>query len=185
MKELLAIVAGAALFVWTVVFCGVRETAPATAAATKAGPSAVERAAEVRATSAPGAAATAPASAALEQQRRIDAMLSGRTVEFEPARAVLTPEGRKALDDLVPIIRSVPSTAIAIVGHTDRSGDEAMNVSLSERRARATIDYLAARGVDRARMTASGVGSAQPVADDATPEGQRKNRRIEFRIEAR
>lgn len=57
-----------------------------------------------------------------------------------------------------------------------------MNKALSQKRAQAVVDYLVKQGVDPAQLQAVGYGSQQPVADNATPEGQFKNRRIEFEV---
>jgi outer membrane protein OmpA-like peptidoglycan-associated protein len=61
-------------------------------------------------------------------------------------------------------------------------GDVAANKALSQKRAQAVVDYLVKQGVDPAQLQAVGYGSEQPVADNATAEGQFKNRRIEFEV---
>jgi outer membrane protein OmpA-like peptidoglycan-associated protein len=109
-------------------------------------------------------------------------MLKGRTIAFESGRDVLTPQGAAFLDTLVPVLQGEPAARIAINGHTDNIGTPASNLDLSERRARAVVRYLAGRGIDGARMEAHGFGADQPVADNATREGQAQNRRIEFRV---
>ncbi|HBE92089.1 MAG TPA: hypothetical protein DDW55_06005, partial [Gammaproteobacteria bacterium] len=70
-----------------------------------------------------------------------------------------------------------------IKGYTDTSGPEAYNMKLSERRANAVADYLATNlGIDRSRMAVSGMGEADPVADNSTREGRIANRRVEVNI---
>jgi outer membrane protein OmpA-like peptidoglycan-associated protein len=63
-------------------------------------------------------------------------------------------------------------------GHTDSVGSDAYNQALSERRARAVVDFLAAQGVDASRIRAVGRGESQPIADNGTEEGRAQNRRV-------
>jgi OOP family OmpA-OmpF porin len=65
-----------------------------------------------------------------------------------------------------------------VVGHTDSSGAEAYNQKLSERRAQAVADYLQAKGIATGRLTASGAGESQPIADNKTADGRALNRRV-------
>lgn len=67
-----------------------------------------------------------------------------------------------------------------IAGHTDNSGDAAMNLRLSEDRAHAVRDYLIAQGVNADKLVAVGYGQERPRADNGTDEGRAQNRRIEF-----
>jgi OOP family OmpA-OmpF porin len=65
-----------------------------------------------------------------------------------------------------------------VVGHTDSSGAEAYNQQLSERRAAAVVKYLESKGISAGRLTASGAGENEPIADNATAEGRALNRRV-------
>jgi outer membrane protein OmpA-like peptidoglycan-associated protein len=69
---------------------------------------------------------------------------------------------------------------IQINGHTDSRGTDAYNQELSERRARAVVDYLVQNGIDPGRATSRGFGSTRPVADNQTEAGRQLNRRVEF-----
>ena len=71
-----------------------------------------------------------------------------------------------------------------IVGHTDNEGDEENNRALSQARADTVMHYLIGRGVEAERLSAEGVGSDQPVEDNATQFGRARNRRVEFRLGA-
>ncbi len=77
-----------------------------------------------------------------------------------------------------------PGTNLLIVGHTDQVGSASYNQSLSERRAKAAADYLAAQGVVRSRIGTRGMGESDPVATNDTELGRAKNRRVEVAIYA-
>ena len=78
--------------------------------------------------------------------------------------------------------KSYEKTYIDIYGHTDSSGSDAYNQALSERRAVSVANYLAGRGVQRARMATLGYGESQLKCDESTEAGKRCNRRVEIRI---
>ena len=71
---------------------------------------------------------------------------------------------------------------IEISGHTDKTGSEPINFNLSEARSKAVMDYLIKKGIVPSLMSFKGIGSLQPIADNATPQGRAKNRRVEFKI---
>jgi OmpA-OmpF porin, OOP family len=71
---------------------------------------------------------------------------------------------------------------IEIGGYTDNVGDESLNKNLSEKRAKAVYDYFVGQGIDESRMVYAGYGSKNPIAENTTTEGQKKNRRIEIKI---
>jgi OmpA-OmpF porin, OOP family len=80
-------------------------------------------------------------------------------------------------------IKALPAgTKIEIGGHTDNTGDPNFNTTLSEDRANAVKDELVKLGVDGNTLTAKGYGSTKAIADNDSPEGRLKNRRIEFTI---
>ncbi len=63
---------------------------------------------------------------------------------------------------------------IEISGHTDKTGSEPLNFKLSEARAKAVVEYLVQKGIDRTRMESKGYGSLQPIADNTTAQGGQK-----------
>ena len=75
-----------------------------------------------------------------------------------------------------------PSRSVSVEGHTDATGADAYNQSLSERRAHAVLDYLAGKGVDASRLSAQGFGEGAPIAPNETREGRTLNRRVELRL---
>jgi outer membrane protein OmpA-like peptidoglycan-associated protein len=104
------------------------------------------------------------------------------TINFARAKADLTADSAQTLRDLAQIANQCPSFKIQIEGHTDSEGTDERNQRLSNRRAQAVADFLAQSGVDPQRMTTVGYGATKPIADNATPEGRAKNRRIEFTV---
>lgn len=101
--------------------------------------------------------------------------------EFDFDSATLKDAMKSALNAIIEKIKGTPGTEqLDIVGHTDSSGPEAYNQGLSERRAQSVADYLQTFGVQPGDMTVSGRGEAQPVADNGTKEGRKKNRRVEI-----
>ena len=104
------------------------------------------------------------------------------TINFERAKADLTPESTDTLYVLAEIANECPAFRIEIEGHTDNEGTDERNQRLSDRRARAVVEFLVRAGVDSKRLTAVGYGSSRPVADNTTAEGRARNRRIDFTV---
>ncbi len=101
---------------------------------------------------------------------------------FDFDRAVLKPEGRAKLDDLIGKVKDVNLEVIIAVGHTDSVGSDAYNQKLSVRRAEAVKAYLVSKGIEKNRVYTEGKGEKQPVADNRTAEGRAKNRRVEIEV---
>jgi outer membrane protein OmpA-like peptidoglycan-associated protein len=94
----------------------------------------------------------------------------------------LTPAATGNIDELANTLQKYADTNVVIDGHTDASGSDAINQPLSQRRAQAVANELTAKGVDTSRITATGYGSSQPVADNTTVAGKAANRRVEVAI---
>jgi outer membrane protein OmpA-like peptidoglycan-associated protein/outer membrane protein W len=92
--------------------------------------------------------------------------------------AELTAEDKAQLDAVATRLKQLEFIDGVANGHTDNVGDEAYNLKLSERRAQAVVDYLAAKGVAPGRIKAVGYGESKPLADNATEEGRAQNRRV-------
>lgn len=101
---------------------------------------------------------------------------------FESGKAVLTAGSYTEIDKLVGVLNDSPLMRIEISGHTDKTGSEPLNMKLSESRAKAVVDYLVSKGISQSRLEYRGYGSLQGIADNATPAGRAKNRRVEFKI---
>ena len=93
----------------------------------------------------------------------------------------IRPESTATLKEIESILTEHADLRLRIEGHTDSDGDEAHNQNLSERRAASVKRYLVEQyGIDASRLETAGFGESQPVADNATPEGKQKNRRVEL-----
>jgi outer membrane protein OmpA-like peptidoglycan-associated protein len=103
-------------------------------------------------------------------------------ITFPVNSYAIQPQFQQTLDRVAQTLAAYPSTLIDVYGHTDPSGGDAINIPLSQNRAQAVVNYLAARGVNPARLAARGFGSSQPIADNGTEAGRAQNRRVELRI---
>ncbi len=102
-------------------------------------------------------------------------------INFETGSATITADSLNVMDQDAEAIKAMPAgTKIEIGGHTDNTGDPNFNTTLSQDRANAVKDQLVKLGVNADMLTAKGYGSTKAIADNTTPEGQLKNRRIEF-----
>ena len=101
---------------------------------------------------------------------------------FDYDSDVLREAARKNLATLAASLEKYPNTDLMIVGHTDATGPDAYNMTLSERRAAAASSYLAAQGVSRTRLRSTGRGESEPLVPNETEENRQKNRRVEVAI---
>ncbi len=92
----------------------------------------------------------------------------------------LIDESLGELNQLLTTLKDNPKMKVEIVGHTDSKGSDDYNMSLSERRARAVVNYLIEKGISEKRLTSKGYGETKPIAINDTDEGQQQNRRVEF-----
>ena len=103
-------------------------------------------------------------------------------VNFKAGSAELESQSMEILDKAVEGLKRNPDARIEIQGHTSSEGGDAFNQKLSEQRAYTVFLYMVEHGIDRGRLSASGYGSSQPRASNATEAGRIKNRRIELRV---
>jgi OOP family OmpA-OmpF porin len=103
-------------------------------------------------------------------------------VFFDFDKAVLKPEGKAKLDDLVGKLKATALEVIIAIGHTDSIGSDAYNQKLSVRRAEAVKAYLVSKGIEPNRIYTEGKGKSQPIADNRTAAGRAKNRRVEIEV---
>lgn len=107
---------------------------------------------------------------------------SGLLFDFDSD--VVRAEAATNLRNLASSLDKYPNTDLLIVGHTDSVGSDAYNQSLSDRRARAAAEYLAAQQVARTRLRTAGRGETEPVTTNDTDAGRSQNRRVEVAIYA-
>lgn len=135
------------------------------------------------------AAAEAPAAApAAETQQAVEACRDALNAEAQ-AGSILFASGKwdvlarsyKTLDNIAKVAKGCSETfVIEVGGHTDNVGSAATNKTISELRAQAVVKYLTRAGIDAGKLKAVGYGPDKPVAENGTPAGRAKNRRIEF-----
>jgi len=101
---------------------------------------------------------------------------------FDFDKAVLKPEGKAKLDDLVSKLGGINLEVIIAVGHTDSVGTDEYNQKLSIRRSESVKAYLQSKGIEANRVYTEGKGEKQPVADNKSAEGRAKNRRVEIEV---
>ncbi|MEY2835773.1 MAG: hypothetical protein RLZZ557_1435 [Bacteroidota bacterium] len=105
-----------------------------------------------------------------------------RNILFETGKYAILPESRVELEKLTALLRDNPAVKVEIGGHTDNTGLELSNLDLSERRAKAVVDYLNEKGIPLMQMVFKGYGATVPVADNNTAEGRQLNRRTELKV---
>lgn len=113
---------------------------------------------------------------------QLSEIISTQEIGFASARRQLEDQSRIDLIPLADALAACPEFHLEIIGHTDSTGGAAENLRLSENRAAAVADYLASFDIAPGRLDAKGVGSAQPLFSNDTPEGRAGNRRIELII---
>ena len=134
-----------------------------------------------------------------KQAAEIDADLEGATVErigegikitfdsgllFAVGKSDLQPASRTNLTNLAVVLNKYPDTEILIEGHTDATGSEESNLTLSRNRAQSVANFLDSQQVLATRFTIMGYGEAQPIATNETDAGRQDNRRVELAIMA-
>jgi len=170
-----------------------RAAAAAAAAAEAEARRKAEAAAAAKATAAAAAQAeqakrAAEAAAAQKQQAaktcqdQLTAAAAEGGINFARASADLVGSSTGTLQKLAKIANGCPATRIEISGHTDSEGIPERNNPLSERRAKAVLDFLIQSGVEAGRLTSAGYGAERPIDSNDTAEGRAKNRRIEFAV---
>jgi len=104
-------------------------------------------------------------------------------VLFETGSAIIQKRSYPLLDEVATVLRKNPTLGpVLIEGHTDNRGSRALNMSLSDKRARSVLEYLVSRGIDRSRLNSAGFGFDRPIATNDTALGRAKNRRVDFRL---
>jgi outer membrane protein OmpA-like peptidoglycan-associated protein len=104
-------------------------------------------------------------------------------IQFDLDKATIRAESHGLLNEVVDTIKKhTHIKKIAIEGHASAEGSDEHNLDLSDRRAKAVMQYLVEHGIPAGMLTAKGFGKSKPIADNDTEEGREKNRRVEFNI---
>lgn len=123
---------------------------------------------------------------AMQVERLNDDMLRvsvSSEASFDFNKSTLKPEFKPTLNKVAGVLRDDPSLRIRVVGHTDSVGSETYNQQLSEKRARATADYLISQGVSSSQVSVEGRGESEPRASNSTADGRAQNRRVEIYLQ--
>ncbi|MDO9264736.1 MAG: OmpA family protein [Desulfosalsimonadaceae bacterium] len=99
---------------------------------------------------------------------------------FDLNSAVIRSESKPVLDEVLALLKSETDWKLTIEGHTDATGADTLNTTLSGKRADSVKAYLVAGGIDASRLKTAGFGESKPVADNATELGRAQNRRVEL-----
>ena len=101
-------------------------------------------------------------------------------VTFATNSSDLSPAFFDVLNSVGKVLNEFDKTVVEVAGHTDNTGSESYNQSLSERRAGSVSTYLKAQGINSQRLITVGMGELRPVADNNTADGRQVNRRVEI-----
>ncbi|MEL7120798.1 MAG: OmpA family protein [Bacteroidota bacterium] len=103
---------------------------------------------------------------------------------FDVNKSDLKGATRQNLNELSEVLQKYDDTEILIQGHTDSSGEEDYNMTLSNNRANSVSSYLVVKGVAKSRLVTMGLGENEPIASNETANGRQQNRRVEIAIVA-
>lgn len=104
--------------------------------------------------------------------------LEGANFDFD--KATLRPDAHVKLDEAAQVMTEHGGISVNVEGHTDSVGSDAYNQGLSERRARAVVEYLVGKGIDSSRLSSVGYGESRPATTNDTDEGRAQNRRVDL-----
>ena len=116
------------------------------------------------------------------QPIELNANMAFKNIQFERNAFTLLPVSLIELNKLLQLMKENVALKIEISGHTDNTGNENNNITLSTNRAKAVVQFLIDNGIESKRLQYKGYGSSKPTADNATEEGRSQNRRTEFVI---
>lgn len=108
--------------------------------------------------------------------------LTMQNLNFKPDSAELLPGENERLDQIAQVLKEVPDQMFLVEGHTASVGYEKGEMKLSVERANSVASALIQRGIPREKFICKGSGGTKPIADNSTPEGKAKNRRVEITI---
>nr|WP_315034111.1 OmpA family protein [uncultured Chryseobacterium sp.] len=101
-------------------------------------------------------------------------------INFDTDKASLKPDGKTAVDEITKVLKNDNNLKLAINGYTDNVGNDTHNIQLSKDRATAVLNAIVAAGIDKSRLSADGLGSKNPIANNNSEKGKEQNRRVEL-----
>lgn len=107
-------------------------------------------------------------------------LIMPNAITFNTNESVIKSSANRVLDSVAKVAEEYNKTSLRIIGYTDSTGNDSINIPLSQKRAAAVAQYLELRGVSAARITSMGMGSQNPIASNATAAGREQNRRVEI-----
>ena len=113
----------------------------------------------------------------------VDLVMPGN-ITFDTNKSNIKPNFYSTLNKVAQTLTEDNKSGILVTGYTDSTGNDSINIPLSQARAQSVASYLASQGVSTTRINAQGQGSANPIASNATAEGREQNRRVEISIYA-
>ncbi len=116
----------------------------------------------------------------VEERKIIEKAFS--SLEFASAKDIIKPKSLPSLMQLANLLKNNPSYILKLSGHTDNQGKPELNMILSEKRAKAVQKYLVSKGAVESSIIAEWFGQTMPIADNKTPQGRQKNRRVEMKL---
>jgi len=108
----------------------------------------------------------------------------GEKIQFDFDKATIKPESDSLMQEIIKVVKENPQIKkVAIEGHTSSEGSDSHNLKLSDKRAKAVVDYLVTKGgLPKTMFVAKGFGESKLIGDESTEDGKEKNRRVEFNI---
>ena len=107
------------------------------------------------------------------------------SITFDTNKSNIKPNFYGTLNKVAQTLAEDNKSAILVTGYTDNTGNDSINIPLSQARAQSVKNYLAGKGVPSSRIDAQGYGSSNPIADNSTASGREQNRRVEISIYAK
>ncbi len=118
----------------------------------------------------------------LEKQEEEVLKAAFNNLEFETGKDVIKDVSFDELNELANLLKKKTAWKLKMSGHTDNQGNPKANMDLSKRRAAAVKKFLSSKGIEETRLTSEGFGQTKPVANNKTPEGRQRNRRVEMKV---
>ena len=101
-------------------------------------------------------------------------------INFETGKSDIKAESQNTIDQITEMLKSNAAIKISIEGHTDNVGNPQSNQTLSENRAKAVMNNILSKGIEKTRLSSKGWGQTKPTMDNSTEDGKAKNRRVEI-----